>query len=183
MNLGGGDNNAQPGLSGGAPSSDPAAPPTSEPAQPAPAPSPTLAAPAGFVVRLADAQADCAAHSFGQTQQFFVSTPCVQVQRQLLTGTADGRPILVSLREVTMPTAAGASALLALVDTSGTGNVNDQLREGATFPGGPTALPTTDYASRAAGVRVRIVEGGFTDGGAANSAGLQAAVDALAAAL
>ena len=44
-------------------------------------------------------------------------------------------------------------------------------------------MPTTDYASKVKGVRVRIVEGGFTDGGAVNSAGLQAAVDALAAAL
>jgi hypothetical protein len=189
LNLGHGGDNAQPGLSPGAGSSDPAVPGSTKPAATAPvkttpasAPSATLAVPAGYTARAADAQVDCAAHSYGQAQQFFTATPCVQVQRQLLSGTVEGRPVVMSVREVIMPSAAGASALRALIDTSGTGNVNDQLREGATFPGAPGAMPTTDYASTAAGVRVRIVEGGFTDGGAANSPALQAAVDALAAA-
>lgn len=184
LNAGGGDT-AQPGLSPGATSVGVAAPAETSPGRstPAPGPSPSLSTPAGFTVAAADTQADCAAHSYGQAQQFFAATPCVTVQRQLLTGTVDGRPIVMSLRQVTMPTAAGATALRALVDTSGTGNVNDQLREGATFPGAPASMPTTDYASKVKGVRVRIVEGGFTDGGAVNSAGLQAAVDALAAAL
>ena len=196
LNLGGGDD-AQPGLSPGSSTSDPAGPGSSRPpasssrpsATPSASPSasasprPTLAAPAGYTVRIADAQTDCAAHAYGQVQQFFAATPCTQVQRQVVTGTADGRPILLSLREVTMPTAAGAASLRALVDTSGTGNVNDQLREGATYPGAPTSLPLTAYASAIAGARVRIVEGGFTDGGAADSPALQAAAAALAAAL
>jgi hypothetical protein len=175
----------QPGALGSAtPSASGSASGTgSAPASPSAIAVAPLAVPAGYTAKAADTQADCAAHSYGQVATFLATTRCVRVQRQLLTSTVDARPVVFAVREVTMSSAADAASLKTLVDGTGTGNVDDLLRDGATYPGGPTALPSAnDYASSISGAKVRIVEAGFTDGAQpGDSTALQSAAAALAA--
>lgn len=183
LNMGGGDggSSASDGGSDGAATS---AGPTSGTSGAAPPAPPPLATPPGYAAVAADTQTDCGAHSYGQVQGFFQGSPCTMVQRQLLTATTGGHPTVYAVREVTMPTPAAAAAFKALVDSSGTGNVNDLLREGARYTGGPTSLPSdTAYASAVDGARVRVVEAAPTDGTPVGDvAAVQRATDALAAA-
>jgi hypothetical protein len=58
-----------------------------------------------------------------------------------------------------MPDASAATQLKTWADSSGTGNVSDLLREGMTWPGGPTRLGSaSEYASTLQGDVVVIVE-------------------------
>lgn len=67
----------------------------------------------------------CAVHSYGQVQQFFLRTPCRSLQRTLLViGDADGDTAVVSIAWVRMHNASRAARLQQLVDTDGTGNVS-----------------------------------------------------------
>lgn len=114
----------------------------------------------------ADVQAGCAAHSYGAVQEFFAENECAELRRALFMTEVDGKPVAVSLAEVTMPDADGAAALKAMTDTSGTGNVNDLLRDGVRPDGYPTAeiIIAGEYASSVNQTTVRIVEAAFVDG-------------------
>lgn len=73
---------------------------------------------------------DCAAHSYGQVHDFFVSHHCVL----LLRATGEFRDknrnvVLVAFSWVDMPTTGEAARLRKLVDTEGTGNVTELSRE------------------------------------------------------
>ena len=70
----------------------------------------------------------------------------------------DGRAVVVSVAAVDMIDEQGADALRALADTDGSGNVNDLLREGVRYPGGPVGLSGAEYASAVEGSVVTIVE-------------------------
>ena len=59
--------------------------------------------------------------------------------------------------------------------TDGSGNVNDLLREGMGYEGGPTKLSRAQYASAQQGATVTIVESAW-----AGTAGASSALDALA---
>jgi hypothetical protein len=165
LNLSGGGsgtsaNPSQPAGATNGPSS-----PQGAPATVTPTPTPTLAVPAGYTVKANDAQSDCAAHAFGQVQTFFRQTPCTQVIRQLDATTLQGRPVILSLSNVTMPTPAAAASFKQLVDSDGTGNVNDLLREGVTYAGAPASYPDdNEYASAINGTTVRVVLAAFADG-------------------
>lgn len=104
------------------------------------------------------ADSDCAVHSYGRTREFFLATRCAGLQRGLYTGIAEGVPVVISVSTVEMPDGDEAAALRDLVDTSGTGNVSDLLREGALLPGGPSELDGAGYASARDGASVVIVE-------------------------
>jgi hypothetical protein len=78
-------------------------------------------------VEIAD---DCAAHSYGQVQQFFRARPCTALFRALLEVRDVRRNVvLVAIAWVEMPDEASARALHRLVDTGGTGNVTELSRE------------------------------------------------------
>jgi hypothetical protein len=142
--------------------------PTSAGTTPSPAgttsSSPTGAVPAGWARRADDDQANCTAHSYGQVQVFFARTPCSSVHRSLLTTEQHGRSIVVATSTVTFPSPSQATSYLRLVTSDGTGNVNDLLREGIRYPGSPSKLPVTAFASRQDGTRVLVAEAGFVDG-------------------
>jgi len=125
---------------------------------------PLGAVPAGWVLRAEDDQANCTAHSYGQVQVFFARTPCSSVHRSLLTTGQDGRSIVVATSTVTFASQNQATSYLRLVTSDGTGNVNDLLREGIRYPGSPSKLPATAFASRQDGTRVLVAEAGFVDG-------------------
>jgi hypothetical protein len=137
--------------------------PTSAPAG-AGSSSPTGGLPAGWARRADDDQTNCTAHSYGQVQVFFARTPCSSVHRSLLTTERDGRSIVVATNTVTFPSLSQAASYLRLVTSDGTGNVNDLLREGTRYPGSPSKLPATAFASRQDGTRVLVAEAGFVDG-------------------
>ena len=151
--VGGGkkDGTAEPGPSASAVSASPSA-------------SPTDALPAGWVQQATDDQTNCAAHSYGQVKAFFTKTPCSSVHRTLATTNQGGRTVIVSSYAVTFDTAAQAAQYLKLVATDGTGDVNDLLREGITYPGAPSALPDFAFASAARGTKVAVSEAGYVSG-------------------
>lgn len=156
---------AKPGTSGAA--STPAATNTAD------------SLPAGWVRQAGDDQTNCAAHSYGQVQAFFAKTPCSSVHRVLASTDIGGRAAVIASSIVTFNTAAQAKSYLALVDSDGTGNISDLLREGVTYAGGPAKLPTSAFASRLAGGRVWVAEAGYVSGASDPS---DAKLKALAAA-
>jgi hypothetical protein len=142
----------------------------------------TAAVPGGYTVKVRDTVTDCREHSRGEVQQAFATTPCRSAQRFLATGTVDARPVLYVVSRITMASAADAAALKVVIDGTGTGNVNDLLREGATFAGAPKRMPRSGYASLQDGAVLLVAEAGFTDDGATSNTDphLRAAAAAVA---
>lgn len=134
-----------------------------------PSAKPTDILPAGWVRQAGDDQTDCAAHSYGQVQTFFGKTPCSSVHRLLATTKQGARTVVIASNEVTFDTAAQAARYLALVDSDGTGNISDLLREGVGFPGAPSRLPAAAFASRQSGSQVWVAEAAYTTGSSATS--------------
>ncbi|MGY1773940.1 hypothetical protein [Blastococcus sp. SYSU D00813] len=100
----------------------------------------------------------CADHAYGSVADFFARTDCAGLARALWSTQVDGRAVVVSVSVVDMGEEGAADALRALADTSGSGNVNDLLREGVRYPGGPEELTGAEYASAVEGTVVTIVE-------------------------
>jgi hypothetical protein len=69
-----------------------------------------------------------------------------------------------------MASAESAASVKQVLDANGTGNLNDLLLEGKTFPGAPAAMPDSGYASVQMGAVIRVAEAGFVDGGPSSSA-------------
>lgn len=132
-------------------------------APPAPSAPPVAPAGGGLAQQAARADTDCAAHAYGDVRDFLAATPCVSLDRAVHSGTALGAQVVVSVASVRMPSDGAAEDLHRLVDTDGTGNVADLLREGVVVPGGPAELDGAGYASRRDGSLVVVVESDFTD--------------------
>lgn len=80
--------------------------------------------------REVDASTDCAAHSYGQVQDFFLTHPCATMFRALLEVRDNGSAVaLVAVAWVDMPDADQARQLQQLIDGNGTGNVTELSRE------------------------------------------------------
>jgi len=113
---------------------------------------------------------DCAGHARGRLTTFFRTQNCVKATRTLATGTVDGRPALFVESRIQMASAQAAASMKQLLDGNGTGNLNDLLREGKTFPGAPGRMPSSGYASVQTDTVVAVAEAGFVDQGpSANS--------------
>ena len=119
----------------------------------------------GFQFSLHAARSDtgCAANAYGKAAEFFQTTPCTRLDRALYGTTVDGRLIVVSVSVVHMPDEPSAEELQRLVDTSGTGNVDDLLRAGVRVPGGPDSLTDAGYASTRDASTVVIAESDFAE--------------------
>jgi hypothetical protein len=130
-----------------------------------------------FTLRAVKGDSTCRGHAYDAVAGFFASSDCTALTRSLWSADAGGRPAVVSLSRVTMPDVANAQALRSLADTDGSGNVSDLLREGVSYPGGPTKLSAAQYASEQQGATVTIVETSWT-----GTAGASSALDALASA-
>ncbi|MEU2349487.1 hypothetical protein [Modestobacter sp. NPDC049651] len=131
-----------------------------------------------FTLRVTDTVDTCRGHAYGAVAGFFDSADCTGLGRALWAADAGGQPAVVSIARVTMPDESIATALLSLVNSDGTGNVSDLLREGRSYPGGPSELPGNprEFASRQDGATVTIVETAW----AGSESGTGAALDALA---
>jgi hypothetical protein len=151
----------------------------------APAPTSTPAGPAvgttevvngtTFTLRAVEVDDTCQGHAYDAVAAFFASSDCTGLARSLWSADAGGQPAVVSLSRVTMPDVANAQALRSLADTDGSGNVNDLLREGVRYDGGPAKLSGAQYASAQQDTTVTIVETSWT-----GTAGPSSALDALA---
>lgn len=122
-------------------------------------------APAGYVVKVTDAITDCAGHSRGKAQVSFKAENCVKATRSLATGEVGGRPVLFVVSRIQMATGEAAASVKRVLDGNGTGNLNDLLRDGLTYPGAPAKMPVSGYASLQTGTIVTVAEAGFVDGG------------------
>lgn len=139
-------------------------------------------APAGYVVKVTDSITDCAGHSRGKTQVSFKAENCLKATRLLATGEVGGRPVLFVVSRIQMATGQAAASVKRVLDGNGTGNLNDLLREGKTYPGAPATMPNSGYASLQTGAVVTVAEAGFVDGGRSSNTdpALRAAATAVA---
>jgi hypothetical protein len=129
-----------------------------------------------YTARVVDRVDSCRDHAYGRVAEFLAATDCTGLSRALWTTETDGRAVVVSVSRVQMPDTAAARRLQALADTTGTGNVNDLLREGKGYAGGPAELAGAEYASAVSGPVVTIVESSWAQPGDGDAA----TVDAIA---
>ena len=129
------------------------------------APKPSEAAlPAGWVKQASDDQTNCAAHSYGQVQAFFGTTPCSSLHRLLATTTQNGRQVIIASYVIHFATPSQAASYNSLVTADGTGDITNLLAEGARIPGGPSKLPDNAFASRQSGNTVSVAEAAYASG-------------------
>jgi hypothetical protein len=133
-------------------------------------PSPSAGAvSAAYSVQVTDVIRDCASHSHGQTKTSFQSENCVMATRFLATGKVSGRPTVYVVSKIQMASANAAATVKQVLDATGTGNLNDLLREGKTFVGAPSTMPDSGYASVQTGAIVVVAEAGFVRGPSSNT--------------
>lgn len=138
---------------------------TPAPAPAAAAPAAPAPAPGGYAAQVTDEITDCANHSHGRTKTTFRHQNCAKATRTLGSGRVDGRPVLFVTARIEMESDAAATSVRRVLDGTGTGNLNDLLREGKTFPRAPRTMPNSGYASARTGAVVLVAEAGFSDGG------------------
>lgn len=129
----------------------------------------TRSAPAGYTVKLTDEITDCASHAHGRTKSSFETGNCVSATRTVATGQVSGHPALFVVSEIQMGSAEAAASVKQVLDTTGTGNLNDLLREGRTFSGAPAKMPSSGYASVQSGTMIQVAEAGFLEGRSSSS--------------
>ena len=129
----------------------------------------TTSAPAGYAMKVTDVITDCASHSRGRARTSFAAHDCVKATRSLASGRISGRPVLFVVARIQMTSAEEAASVKQVLDGTGTGNLNDLLREGKTFPGAPPKMPSSGYASVQTGEVVQVAEAGFADAGPSSS--------------
>ena len=127
------------------------------------------AAPAVYTVQVTDVITNCASHSHGRTKSSFKTENCVKATRSLATGQVSGRPTIFVVSRIQMASAEAAASVKEILDATGTGNLNDLLREGKTFPGAPSTMPDSGYASVQTGAVVVVAEAGFVHGPSSNT--------------
>ncbi|MEJ2867866.1 hypothetical protein WCD74_08830 [Actinomycetospora sp. OC33-EN08] len=122
--------------------------------------------------RVVATEPTCEGHAYGLAVQFLRERPCVQLDRALWTAESGGTPVVASVAVVRMHDAPSAAALKSLVDSSGTGNVADLLREGRGYPGAPSGVAGGGYSSTQLGETVVIAETDATGSGSASESSL-----------
>ena len=126
-------------------------------------------APALYSVKITDVITDCADHSHGRTKSSFNHENCVKATRSLATGQVSGRPTVFVISRIEMASPEAAASVKQVLDATGTGNLNDLLREGKTFAGAPNTMPASGYASVQTGPVVVVAEAGFVKGPSSSS--------------
>lgn len=104
---------------------------------------------------------NCEQNSYDETKTFFAGNPCKRLSRALYTTNSGGAKALVSVVLVTMPDAASAQALKAVIDRDGTGNVSDLVKDGTAKIEGAPKIYKGKYSSRVNGSEVTIVLADF----------------------
>ncbi|MHC1560331.1 hypothetical protein ACR9E3_15355 [Actinomycetospora sp. C-140] len=124
-----------------------------------------------FTRQVATSDASCDGHAYRQAAAFLRERPCRHLDRSLWSATADGQDIVVAVATVQLADTNTAGAFRSLVDSDGTGNISDLLRERRGYPGAPEGLTGQGYASAQLGDRVVVAEAdgidpAYTDGDA-----------------
>lgn len=127
---------------------------------------------AGYVVKVwAQTEVrNCAAHAYGAVVGFLHRHPCFGLKSLLATTTVDGRPVGFAQREIGFRGGMNESYRAAgrfrdLVTRSGTGNLNDLMREGYRLPSGPTSVPFPNaFSALGQDNGVTVVEAWYLDG-------------------
>lgn len=123
-----------------------------------------------YTLEAAGVDETCVGHSYDETAEFFAATDCTGLSRGLYSAEVGGLDVVVSIARVRMPDTAAARDLRGTTDTTGTGNVNDLLREDVRYPGSPSRLEDAEYASAVSGPTVTIVESAWVDPAAGGTA-------------
>ncbi|HEV7188480.1 MAG TPA: hypothetical protein VGN28_11345 [Blastococcus sp.] len=116
-----------------------------------------------FTVQAVDSERTCVGHAYGDTAGFFGNTDCTGLSRALYSTEVGGKPVVVAISRVRMPTPAAARDLQATTDRNGSGNVSDLLREGVRYTGSPAQLSDSEYSSALSGTTVTIVETAYVN--------------------
>jgi hypothetical protein len=66
--------------------------------------------------------------------------------------------------QIEMTSVEAAASVKQVLDATGTGNLNDLLREGRSFRGAPVRMPVSGYASVQTGTVIQVAEAGFLAG-------------------
>ncbi|WP_448624744.1 hypothetical protein [Geodermatophilus sp. URMC 64] len=111
-----------------------------------------------YTLEAVDVDDTCVGHGYGDVGASFGTTDCVGLSRGLYSAEVGGLPVVLAVSHVRMPDSEAARRLRALADTTGTGNVNDLLRDGVTYEGAPDGLRDAEYASAVSASTVTIVE-------------------------
>jgi hypothetical protein len=122
-----------------------------------------------YTRQVATSDTSCEGHAYNQAASFLRERGCLHLDRSLWSGNAEGQEVVVAVATVQLADTTTATAFRSLVDSNGTGNVSDLLREGRGYPGAPAALSGQGYASAQLGDRVVVAEADgidtdFTDG-------------------
>lgn len=125
-------------------------------------------APAFYTVQVTDTITDCVTHSHGKIKSSFKKANCVKATRFLASGQVSGRPAVFVLSRIQMASAEAAASVKQVLDSTGTGNLNDLLREGKTFEDAPEKMPASGYASVQTDNVVVVAEAGFMQGPSAS---------------
>lgn len=122
-----------------------------------------------YTRQVATTDTSCEGHAYNQAAEFLRERGCLHLDRSLWSGTAEGQEVVIAVATVQLADTTTATAFRSLVDSNGTGNVSDLIREGRGYPGAPPALSGQGYASAQLGDRVVVSEADgidpdFTDG-------------------
>jgi hypothetical protein len=113
---------------------------------------------------------DCAAHAYGAVVRFLRKHPCYGMRQVLATTTVDGRPVGFAQRSIGFrggmnKSYAAAGKFRELVTQSGTGNLDDLMREGYRLPSGPSSVPFPNaFSALGQDNSVTVVEAWYLDG-------------------
>jgi hypothetical protein len=126
----------------------------------------------GYVVKVwAETKVrNCAAHAYGAVVSFLRTHPCFGLTQLLATTSVDGRPVGFAQRAIGFRGGMNKSYRAAgqfreQVTRSGTGNLNDLLREGYRLPSGPTSVPFPNaFSALGQDNGVTVVEAWYLDG-------------------
>ena len=116
-----------------------------------------------YVLALSRDGETCAGNANGAVAEYFDTTDCTTLVRELYTTDIDGIGVLVSVARVTMPDEETAAEFKDLVDSDGTGNLDDLFEAGERIPNGPTELEPVAFDSELAGDVITVVVAGWLD--------------------
>ncbi|MGH8862156.1 MAG: hypothetical protein ACRDVG_13150 [Jatrophihabitantaceae bacterium] len=121
---------------------------------------------------------DCAAHAYGAVVAFLHKHQCTGLHQVLATTMVGDRDVGIAQRTIGFRGSPGdpygyraAGKFRALVSKSGTGNLNDLLREGHRLPGGrPTSVPFPNaFSAQAQDNGVSVTEAWYLSGATADN--------------
>jgi hypothetical protein len=165
---------SSPATSSHAAKSSSSAKPGTHPVPSQPVQTKTVHGPSGtnYVVKIwaETTVADCAAHAYGAPViRFLRQHPCFSMRQLLATTTVDGKAVGFAQRTVGFrggnASYRTAGQFRDLVTQSGTGNLNDLMREGYRLPSGPSAVPFPNaFSALGQDNSVTVVEAWYLDG-------------------